>query len=233
MILKEIKNYPRKKKDKIYDDLRISVLKKDGLKEGPIYLLTVEEYDEIQELKNNVRNPAGIPSDKKQELEDHISKLEEQVGEYKKKLLDAENDNEKLSQEIKNKDEIINSKNSETDINDLKSEINNLKEQYEKINQEHIDKLTELEEEFKKNDKLHTEKEQLLNEIKDLDKKYYQQTNILVRMIESLMNKIESQSFTDRVFRYNKLLEYVKEDKEKLIPYKKENNVKETYMVKE
>ena len=53
-------------------------------------------------------------------------------------------------------------------------------------------------------------------------------------MMEALMNKIENQSFTDRVFRHNKLLEYIEEDKEKLLPYKNENkNVKETYMVKE
>ena len=234
MILKEIKNYPRKKKNKVYDDLRISVLKKDGLKEGPIYLITTEEYNEIQKLKNHVGNPTGISPEEKKEYENQISQLQLQLEDNKNKLATAENENRKLGQEIEEKDNLIKVKNNESDITDLKNEINNLKEQYEKINKEHIDKLTELEEEFKKNDKLHIEKEQLLKEIKDLDKKYYQQTNILVRMMEALMNKIENQSFTDRVFRHNKLLEYIEEDKEKLLPYKNENkNVKETYMVKE
>ena len=110
VVKKEVKNFPRKKKDKhgnvvkTYDVLRIDVKKQDGLDEGDVWILNQQEFEEFQLLK-----------------EDGFD-----LSSYENNLKDLEEENKQLKKTIEDLNQEIQSQNMENilqEIQELKSSM--------------------------------------------------------------------------------------------------------------
>lgn len=89
-VKKEVKNFPRKKKDKsgnvikTYDVLRIDIKKQDGLDEGDVWILNEKEFQEFELLKQD-----GFDLNS---YENNLEKLKEENTRLKEKIKNLEED---------------------------------------------------------------------------------------------------------------------------------------------
>lgn len=130
VVEKEVKNFPRKKKDKdgnvvkTYDVLRLDLKKNDGFKESEkVWILNQEEFDEFQLLKNSDGTSIVEYEERIQSLEKELEESQEELN--KQSFQNILQEIQQLNDSMENKFETIESKN-ET-IMKLKEEVEKLK----------------------------------------------------------------------------------------------------------